>query len=71
MLRTSQQQQKKNMLLKKMIVVFLASLLLVLNTVAESPSRFFEWNVTYGTISPLGVPQQVSFFNFRVIFDYM
>ncbi|PHT66690.1 L-ascorbate oxidase -like protein [Capsicum annuum] len=25
---------------------------------AESPSRFFEWNVTYGTISPLGVPQQ-------------
>ncbi|KAF3615080.1 L-ascorbate oxidase -like protein [Capsicum annuum] len=46
------------MLLKKMIVVFLASLLLVLNTVAESPSRFFEWNVTYGTISPLGVPQQ-------------
>ncbi|PHT32736.1 L-ascorbate oxidase -like protein [Capsicum baccatum] len=26
--------------------------------VAESPSRFFEWNVTYGTISPLGVPQQ-------------
>ncbi|XP_051139004.1 L-ascorbate oxidase homolog [Andrographis paniculata] len=25
---------------------------------AENPYRFFEWNVTYGTISPLGVPQQ-------------
>ncbi|KAK6131401.1 hypothetical protein DH2020_034844 [Rehmannia glutinosa] len=25
---------------------------------ADSPYRFFEWNVTYGTIYPLGVPQQ-------------
>ncbi|XP_047942532.1 L-ascorbate oxidase homolog [Salvia hispanica] len=25
---------------------------------AEDPYLFFEWHVTYGTISPLGVPQQ-------------
>ncbi|XP_051123801.1 L-ascorbate oxidase homolog [Andrographis paniculata] len=25
---------------------------------AENPYRFFTWNVTYGTIYPLGVPQQ-------------
>lgn len=25
---------------------------------AEDPYIFFTWNVTYGTISPLGVPQQ-------------
>jgi L-ascorbate oxidase len=24
----------------------------------EDPYLFFRWNVTYGTISPLGVPQQ-------------
>lgn len=24
----------------------------------EDPYLFFTWNVTYGTISPLGVPQQ-------------
>lgn len=26
---------------------------------AEDPYLYFTWNVTYGTISPLGVPQQV------------
>lgn len=26
---------------------------------AENPYRFYTWTVTYGTISPLGVPQQV------------
>ncbi|XP_077239207.1 L-ascorbate oxidase homolog [Tasmannia lanceolata] len=25
---------------------------------AEDPYRYFTWNVTYGTISPLGIPQQ-------------
>ncbi|KAL6492985.1 hypothetical protein OROGR_032744 [Orobanche gracilis] len=25
---------------------------------AENPYRFFDWNITYGTIYPLGVPQQ-------------
>jgi len=28
---------------------------------AEDPYRFFEWHVTYGNISPLGVAQQVRF----------
>ena len=26
---------------------------------AEDPYRFFDWNVTYGDIYPLGVRQQV------------
>jgi hypothetical protein len=26
---------------------------------AEDPYRFFDWNVTYGFIYPLGVRQQV------------
>nr|XP_010921259.1 L-ascorbate oxidase homolog [Elaeis guineensis] len=38
--------------------------LLGLSTVqAEDPYHFFEWHVTYGTISPLGVPQQVILIN--------
>ncbi|KAL2241932.1 UNVERIFIED_CONTAM: T-complex protein 1 subunit beta [Sesamum indicum] len=37
----------------------LAVLLVVLAVAAaEDPYRFFTWNVTYGTIYPLGVPQQ-------------
>ena len=28
---------------------------------AEDPYRFFNWNVTYGDIYPLGVRQQVCF----------
>ena len=30
---------------------------------AEDPYLFFEWKVTYGTLSPLGVPQQVILIN--------
>ncbi|GAA0168239.1 oxidase [Lithospermum erythrorhizon] len=30
---------------------------------AEDPYHFFEWHVTYGTIAPLGVPQQVILIN--------
>ncbi|KAF5196799.1 L-ascorbate oxidase-like protein [Thalictrum thalictroides] len=30
---------------------------------AEDPYLFFTWNVTYGTISPMGVPQQVIMIN--------
>lgn len=26
---------------------------------AEDPYKFYTWTVTYGTLSPLGVPQQV------------
>ncbi|KAI3993774.1 hypothetical protein MKX01_002787 [Papaver californicum] len=41
-------------------VTFLALLLCLSTTVirAEDPYLFFTWNVTYGTIAPLGVPQQ-------------
>ena len=28
---------------------------------AEDAYRYYTWTVTYGTISPLGVPQQVGF----------
>ncbi|KAK6939037.1 Multicopper oxidase, C-terminal [Dillenia turbinata] len=31
---------------------------LIANVVADDPYRFFNWNVTNGTIYPLGVPQQ-------------
>lgn len=30
---------------------------------SEDPYLFFTWNVTYGTLSPLGVPQQVILIN--------
>ncbi|PKA54313.1 L-ascorbate oxidase like [Apostasia shenzhenica] len=30
---------------------------------AEDPYRFFTWTITYGTASPLGVPQQVILIN--------
>lgn len=34
---------------------------------AEDPYRFFNWNVTYGDIYPLGVRQQVCKLLFRVL----
>lgn len=34
-------------------------LLGVVSVNGEDPYRFYTWTVTYGTISPLGVPQQV------------
>ncbi|KAL6500072.1 hypothetical protein OROGR_027982 [Orobanche gracilis] len=37
------------------LVVFLC---LLAGATAEDPYLFYEWNVTYGTISPLGVPKQ-------------
>lgn len=30
---------------------------------AEDPYLYFTWNITYGTLSPLGVPQQVILIN--------
>ena len=42
-----------------MLVVLLALAVSPVAVVkAEDPYLFFTWNVTYGTISPLGVPQQ-------------
>ncbi|KAH0458100.1 hypothetical protein IEQ34_013415 [Dendrobium chrysotoxum] len=37
--------------------------LLATAAVAEDPYRYFTWTVTYGTASPLGVPQQVILIN--------
>nr|GEX40600.1 L-ascorbate oxidase homolog [Tanacetum cinerariifolium] len=44
---------------------FLAVLLCVTLTLvtAEDPYHFFDWKVTYGTLSPLGVPQQAILIN--------
>jgi hypothetical protein len=53
-----------------LVVVLLCVLAVITTTttvVAEDPYRFFNWNVTYGDIYPLGVRQQVCFFTF--IFD--
>jgi hypothetical protein len=33
---------------------------LVLSAHGEAPYRFFDWNVSYGDINPLGAPQQVA-----------
>lgn len=35
------------------------SLSLIISVATEDPYRSFEWHVTYGDISPLGVKQQV------------
>lgn len=39
---------------------------------AEDPYRFFNWNVTYGDIYPLGVRQQVLIFysSFSLVLMY-
>jgi hypothetical protein len=29
----------------------------------EDPYKFFTWNITYGIIYPLGVPQQVIYYS--------
>jgi hypothetical protein len=40
-------------------LLFACVCLLVNSARAEDPYRFFDWDVTYGEISPLGVSQQV------------
>lgn len=51
-----------------MLLKFLAVIVLVLGLVsAEDPYRFFDWNVTYGDIYPLGVRQQVCNFHTLVL----
>lgn len=45
---------------------FLAAVVVLLLGAAvqgENPYRFFTWKITYGTLSPLGVPQQVILIN--------
>ncbi|KAI5054678.1 hypothetical protein GOP47_0029823 [Adiantum capillus-veneris] len=45
----------------------LVSLLIIASTLqlgrAEDPTQYLEWNVTYGQLSPLGVPKQVILIN--------
>jgi len=49
-----------SVMLFKVAAIFLLGLLAggVLVVRAEDPYLFYDWNITYGTISPLGVPQQ-------------
>lgn len=46
----------RNLLLLLGALTLLSSLVIVKG---ESPYKFYTWTVTYGIISPLGVPQQV------------
>ncbi|KAF7803848.1 L-ascorbate oxidase-like protein [Senna tora] len=45
-----------------MMLMLLASLMVGM-VMAEDPYVYYTWNVTYGTLSPLGVPQQVILIN--------
>lgn len=47
--------------MKYLTILGLMALLNLFIVNADDPYRFFTWTVTYGTISPLGVPQQVGF----------
>ncbi|OVA03060.1 Multicopper oxidase [Macleaya cordata] len=50
--------------LVQLLVLALACLSMMAMVVkAEDPYRYFTWTVTYGTISPLGVPQQAILIN--------
>ncbi|KAM0979853.1 hypothetical protein ACFX2C_015643 [Malus domestica] len=44
---------------KSACCVILVALLTVTCTNGEDPYRFYNWNVTYGDIYPLGIKQQV------------
>ncbi|XP_057529119.1 L-ascorbate oxidase homolog [Amaranthus tricolor] len=49
--------------MKYLTILGLIAFLNVFIVNADDPYRFFTWTVTYGTISPLGVPQQVILIN--------
>lgn len=48
---------RKSALISRLCVVYFVAMLAIVAR-AESPYRFFTWNVTYGDIYPLGVRQQ-------------
>ncbi|KAL0774078.1 hypothetical protein Bca101_039229 [Brassica carinata] len=50
-----------NLLILVFLLAYCFGSVCVIN--AEDPYRFFTWTVTYGTRSPLGVPQQVILIN--------
>lgn len=45
----------------------LALLISLVTVKGESPYKYYTWTVTYGIISPLGVPQQVQQLQFPFI----
>ncbi|AEC07474.1 unnamed protein product [Arabidopsis thaliana] len=53
--------KQKHLLLLGFLLAYCFSSVFVIN--AEDPYLFFTWTVTYGTRSPLGVPQQVILIN--------
>ncbi|CAO2832631.1 unnamed protein product [Amaranthus hypochondriacus] len=52
----------KRTLITSILLPWLMSMVVMMAR-AEDPYLFFEWKVTYGTLSPLGVPQQVILIN--------
>ena len=44
----------------EVVLVGILACLSILHVEAEDPFMFFTWEVTYGTIYPLGIPQQVA-----------
>ncbi|CAA7035819.1 unnamed protein product [Microthlaspi erraticum] len=55
--------KQTNLLLCKIVIGTLLFWLASVFVNAEDPYLFYTWNVTYGTRSPLGVPQQVILIN--------
>ncbi|GAB2277134.1 L-ascorbate oxidase [Dionaea muscipula] len=53
----------KTMIVSSILIPLLIISMVVMVAKAEDPYLFFTWNVTYGTLSPLGVPQQVILIN--------
>lgn len=45
------------------LMILIVGLLSISMVKAEDPYKFFTWTVTYGTASPLGVPQQIILIN--------
>nr|XP_043614995.1 L-ascorbate oxidase homolog [Erigeron canadensis] len=46
-----------------LLMVFILGVLRFSDVKAEDPYKYYTWTVTYGTASPLGVPQQVILIN--------
>lgn len=47
----------------RLVIVSVVLLSLLGLSLAEDPYLFFDWNVTYGTINPLGAPERVILIN--------
>ena len=51
--------EKSALLLMLHVFCGVLALFSVSQVTADDPYKYFTWTVTYGTLSPLGVPQQV------------